>query len=175
MIKRFLLGTILILPFALIAPGQSSAPEDAKSRPNRQEILDLMARASRMPGQQQESELQRIANSQSESKTPRSDFLLCTGLAFGGNPKAQACVANAYENGRGVVEDPSEAYAWYSVAAENKKTDSATQERLEADRQRVKTKLVSAYPHPTDDDLDDLVKAQETRIAQYQSDARKKK
>ena len=175
MLKKLLLTLIIALPLAIATSAQEPASEDAKTRPNKQEVLDLMIKAGRMPAQQQNARIDAIWKDSSAGKTPRSDFLFCTGFAYLGNPKAQQCVGSAYENGRGIVEDLSEAYAWYAVALENKLTDKATAEKIEADKERVKERLLSAYPHPTEDDLDDLAKAQESRIAQYQEDVKKAK
>jgi|WetSurSiteA1Bulk_404760.scaffolds.fasta_scaffold26257_2 TPR repeat protein len=175
MLKRLFLIAIIALPLAIATSAQEPSSEDAKTRPNRQEILDLMIKASRMPAQQQSARLDVIGKDSSAGKTPRSDFLFCTGFAYLGNPKAQQCVGSAYENGRGIVEDLSDAYTWYAVAIENKLTDKATAEKIEADKERVKERLLSAYPHPTEDDLNDLVGAQKSRIAQYLEDVKKAK
>jgi hypothetical protein len=175
MLKRLLITAIIALPLIVAASAQEPAPEDARTRPNKQEILDLMIKSGRMPAKQQNARMDAIWQNASTSKTPRSDFLFCTGFAYLGNPKAQQCVGSAYENGRGIVEDLSEAYTWYAVALENKIADKAVAEKSEADKERVKERLLSAYPHPTEDDLDDLVRAQKTRIAQYQEDAKKVK
>ena len=40
--------------------------------------------------------------------------------------------------------------------------------KAEEDRDRTRDRLVSAYPHPTEDELNDLVNAQKSRIAHYQ-------
>ncbi len=111
----------------------------------------------------------------SDSKTARSDFLFCLGLAYRDNYKAQRCAAGDYENGIGIVEDLSEAYTWYAVALENPRIDESSKAKLEEDKERVKARLLSAYPHPSEDDLDDMVKTQKTRIAQYNQDAPKTK
>lgn len=178
MIRRFLFIAFIALPLALMQSlliGQDSAAgsEDAVTRPNKQEITDLMLQVRRMSDQEQNSRLARILKEQAASKTPRSDFMFCTGLAYLGNCKAQTCVANAYENGRGIVEDLNQAYAWYGIALERSITDETDAKRAEADRDRVKEKLISNYPHPTEDDLDDLVNSQKTRIAQYQEQIKK--
>jgi TPR repeat protein len=177
MFKRLLLAAMIALPliFTLAAAAQvsSTASENAKTRLNKQEVIDLMIKAGRMPAQQQSNKLDSIWKDLSASKTPRSDFLFCAGLAYLGNCKAQRCVASAYENGIGIVDDLSEAYSWYGVALENRISDKAAQELLEADTDRVKQKLLANYPHPTEDDLDDLVRAQKSRIAQYQEEAKK--
>ena len=181
MLKRLTLAILIVaFPFILIqatAAGQGSgaASEDVKTRPSKQEIIDLMTRMGRMPGQQQNSKLDQTWKDPSSGNTPRSDFMFCTGLAYLGNYKAQACVGNAYDKGRGVVEDPSEAYTWYALALGNSKADKGVEQRLQEDKERVKERLVSSYPAPTDDDLDDLVKALKSRIAQYQDEVKKGK
>jgi hypothetical protein len=171
MIKRFFF-TALLIALSQTLMAQS---EDVKARPNKQEITDLMVQIRRMPSQQQNEKLARILKDPANSKTPRSDFAFCTGLAYLGNYKAQMCVGNAYENGRGIVEDLSEAYAWYAIASESQITDESEAKRVEAERERVKEKLVSAYPHPTEDDLADMVNSQKTRIAQYLDQIKKNK
>jgi hypothetical protein len=176
MFKRFFLAALIILPLSIAQPrAQETASEDAKTRPNRQEILDLMNKAGRTPVQQQSSRIDSIWKDLSASKTPRSDFMYCLGLAYLGNYKAQRCAGSAYEKSIGIVEDLSEAYAWYAVALENQIADKAAEETITADRDRVKEKLLAAYPHPTEDDLDDLARTQKSRVTQYQQDAKKGK
>jgi TPR repeat protein len=168
MIRRLLLAAILLTAQAMAAE-QGSAPssEDVQTRPDRQEIIDLMIKSNRAPAQQRSERLNQLLG-QSESKTPRSDFLFCTGLAYLGDYKAQICVAKAYEAGRGVVEDGIEAYVWYSIAA-------AKDQKLEAEQERMKNKLQTAYPFPSDDDLEAQLNAQQSRIKQYQADMKKQK
>ena len=120
----------------------------------------MMLQASRISAQEQNSKVTQILKDQADSKTPRSDFMFCTGLAYLGNYKAQICVGYAHENGLGIVDDLSQAYAWYELALGNQIADEADAKRAEADRDRVKERLLSAYPHPTEDDLADLVNAQ---------------
>ena len=169
MIGRIFLMALL-LTFAQFAIAGS---EDIKTIPNKQEITDMMLQASRISGPEQNSKVTQILKEQANSKTPRSDFMFCTGLAYLGNCKAQICVGYAYENGLGIVDDLSLAYAWYGLALESRITDEADAKRAEADRDRVKERLLSAYPHPTEDDLADLVNSQKTRIAQYQEQFKK--
>jgi TPR repeat protein len=159
---------------AVTGTAQDSS-EETKTRPNRQEIIDLMVKTAKMPAQQQSAKIDSLWQASSGSPTPRSDFMFCTGLAYLGNYKAQRCVGSAYENGRGVVEDLSEAYAWYAVALDNKAADKPARETIEADKERVKGRLISAYPHPTEDELDDLAKGQKSRIEQYQEDLKSAK
>ena len=171
MIKRFFFTALLLtLPQLLMAQS-----EDVKARLNKQEITDLMIQVSRMPIQQQKDKTAQILKDPAGSKTPRSDFTFCTGLAYLGNYKAQMCVAGAIEKGRGIVEDLSEAYTWYAIASENQKSDEAEAKKAEEERERVKEKLISAYPHPTEDDLADMVNSQKDRISQYQDQIKKAK
>jgi hypothetical protein len=174
MLKKSLLIMIIAFPLTL-AQLRAQDSEDTKARPNKQEILNLMTSTGKMPAQQQSAKLDSIRQDSSGSKTPRSDFLFCVGLAYRGNYKAQRCVASDFEHGTGIVEDLSEAYAWYSVALENPRIDESSKAMLESDKERVKTRLLSAYPHPTEDDLDDMVNTQKSRIEQYNQDARKAK
>jgi TPR repeat protein len=152
---------------------QETSSEEPKTRPNKQEILELMTSAGRLPVAQQDARMDAIRQNAPAGKSARTDFLFCMGLAYLDNPKAQQCVGRAYENGRGIVEDLSDAYGWYAVALENKRADTALRETIEADKERVKDKLLSAYPHPTEDELEDLARAQISRIAQYRDDLKR--
>jgi hypothetical protein len=169
--KHFFLIALLL---TLSQPAIAGA-EDTKTRPNKEEITNLMLQASRMSEQEKTGKVLQVLKDQANSQTPRSDFMFCTGLAYLGNYKAQMCVANAFENGLGIVEDLSEAYTWYELALGNKIADDADAKKVEADRDRVKERLISAYPHPTEDELNDLVNAQKTRIAHYQEQVKKAK
>ncbi len=177
MLKKMTMAAAAVLLIMVVksAVAQDASSEDDKSRPDKQEILASMMKAGRMPAQQQTQKLDSILQDLSGSKTPRSDFLFCVGLAYAGNYQAQRCLASAYENGRGIVEDLSEAYTWYAVALENRIADENAKQMIEADKERVKTRLLAAYPHPTEDDLDDQVKAQKTLLAQYQAEMKKGK
>ncbi len=149
--------------------------ESEKARLTGKEITDLMVQASRMPAQQQNSRLDQILKDQAGSRTPRSDFTFCSGLAYLGNFKAQMCVGKAFETGSGIVEDTSEAYTWYAVASENRTADKAEIQQAESERDRLQLKLVAAYPHPTEDDLADMINSLKGRIAQYQEQIKKAK
>jgi TPR repeat protein len=178
MLKRLLLTALIALPVffaqsALSAQAPPAGSEGTKTRPNKQEIVNLMVQLGQMPGQQQNSKIDMILSDQAGSKTPRSDFMFCTGLAYLGNAKAQACVAKAYESGLGVVEDPSEAYTWYALACETRIADASEAQKVEEARDRTRDRLVSTYPHPTEEDLQDQVNAQRTKIAQYKSEIKK--
>ncbi len=171
MLRRLFLIALLIT----LSQSAFAGSEDAKTRPNKEEISALTLEASRMPAEDQGSRLARILKDQAGSQTPRSDFMFCTGLAYLGNYKAQMCVGNAFENGLGVVEDLTEAYTWHEIALSNSIANEADAKKAEENRDRTRDRLVSAYPHPTEDELNDLVSAQKTRIAQYQEQIKKAK
>jgi TPR repeat protein len=180
MLRQMFLTALFAAFFSLLparAAGQIPAPssEDVKTRLDKQEIIDLMARIGRMSRPQQDRKMDLILKDQSVSKTPRSDFMFCTGLAYLGDSRAQECVGRAFEKGIGTVEDMLEAYTWFALALENRGIDKAAKQRVQADKERVLTRLRSAYPSPTDDDLEDMVRAQESRIAQYQEEAKRTK
>lgn len=173
MFKHFFSEALIICSLifiqAIAIAQQPSVSEEAVTRPDKEEIIPWMIYTSRMSEKQQNEKLNAIYKNTSESdgKTPRSDFMTCTGLAYWGNGKAQQCVALAYEKSRGIVEDFSEAYAWYALAVSHKAEGS--EENLE----RIKTRLVSVYPAPTDDELDAQVAALKNRILKYQAEAKK--
>lgn len=180
MFRRFLLTVLIACTFSftqciLSAQESAAGSEETKSRPNRQEITELMVQMEKMTGGQQSDRIDRILAEQAGGRTSRPDFMFCTGLAYLGSAKAQACVARAYENGLGVVEDLSEAYTWYALACQTGFGEAAETEKAEAIRDRVKERLVSAYPHPTEEDLEDQVNAQKARIAQYLAEVKKAK
>jgi TPR repeat protein len=176
MIKRlFFMATMMVALSTIPVPAPAQGgPEDVKARPNKQDIMDQMTAAGQISASQRNSRLDQILSGQ-PGKAPRSDFMFCLGSAYLGNYKAQRCLGKAYEKGLGIVEDVSEAYTWYSVALENQSADKSAQKEIESDRDRVRDRLFSSYPAPTDDDLEDLVKAQKSRIAQYQSEVKKAK
>ena len=169
MVRRiFSIALLLALSQSAIA-----GSEDVKTRPNKEEIADLVLKAGRMSGQEQSARIDQILKDQAGSQSPRSDFLFCTGLAYLGNYKAQMCVGTAYEKRLRVVEDLSEAYAWYELALGNDIPVEADASKAAADRDRTKERLLSAYPHPTEDELSDMVNAQKTRISQYREQTKK--
>ena len=173
MIKRLFSAALIIFSFFIIQATaiaqQPSVSENAVTRPDKEEILPWMHYTSRLSEKQQDEKLAAILKnaSVSGSKTPRSDFMTCLGLAYWGNGKAQQCVAQAYEKSLGIVEDFLESYAWYAVALSHKTEGS--EENLE----RIKTRLVSVYPAPTEDELDDQLAALKNQILKYQAEAKK--
>jgi hypothetical protein len=178
MLNKILLAAAMMLSIPLLSlkaaiQSPAAASEDAKTRLNKQETIDLILKIGRIPRSQQDSRLALIAKNQSDSKTPRSDFEFCMGLAYLNNYKAQACVAQAYERGTGIVEDLSDAYVWYTLALESLIEDAATQKRLQAEKERITLKLRASYPAPSDDELDDLVKAEKNRMTEYQNEVKK--
>ena len=175
MLRRLLLAALVALPFSLLLARAAGPSEDEKTRLSKQEVIDLMIQVGRMPRAQQESKMDLVSKDQSGSKTPRSDFLFCTGLGYLGNYRAQACVGNAFEKGLGIVEDLTEAYGWYGLALESHIADKEAEQRIQDSQMRVLQKLRSSYPSPSDDDLDDLVREQKSRVAQYQEEIKKAK
>jgi TPR repeat protein len=172
MIKRRWLPVTIILSFSLAqgsiaGQGPSPASENERTRIFKPDIIELMVRIGRLPVLEQSDKMDLIWKAQGRSKTPRSDFLFCMRFAYLGNYKAQAYLGYAYENGRGIVEDLSEAYAWYSVALDHPDADKEFLQKLKEDTERVKQKLQMNYPAPTDDDLDDLVKDRKQQIGLY--------
>jgi hypothetical protein len=177
--KLFLAALVTIsFPFlsaraAVQAP--SAASEDTKTRLNKNEIVDLMLKIGRMPRAQQNSRIAQIVKSPSDSKTQRSDFEFCIGLAYLGNYKAQICAAQAFEHGWGIVPDLSDAYAWYILALENPIDDAAARQRLEEEKERLVLKLRANYPSPSDEELENLVGAEKSRLADYRNEVSKVK
>jgi TPR repeat protein len=176
MVKRLFFLVTIALPVSFMSsPARAQGfPEDVKTRPDKKQIIVQMDAVGQMPAAQRNARLNQIL-SEPTRKTPRSDFMFCLGAAYLGNYKAQACLGKAYEAGLGIVEDLSEAYTWYSVALENPSAAKDVEKEIGPDRDRVKQKLLSSYPAPSEDDLDDMVKAQKSRITQYQSEVRKAK
>jgi TPR repeat protein len=180
MIKRLWLVAMITLSLSpaqgiSAAQGASAASENERTRIYKQDIIELMVQIGRMPVLQQSDKMDKIWKEQSRSKTPRSDFLFCMGYAYLGNYKAQAYLGYALENGRGIVEDLSEAYVWYSVALDHPAAEKEFIQKLQADTQRVKQKLQLSYPAPTDDDLDELVKAKKEQLVLYLAEIRNTK
>jgi hypothetical protein len=165
--------SLTLLPSRAITQAPSAASEEVKTRPNKAEILGFMQKVGRMTRAQQDSRISQITQSHPNSKTPRSDFEFCVGLAYRGNAKAQACVARAFERGLGIVVDLSDAYVWYALALENPIDDAAFKKSLEEDKERVTLKLRLNYPSPSDDELEDLVTAERNRLTGYREEIAK--
>ena len=171
MIKRlFLAVTLICLIFASFAAAQvPAASETDIYRPDKKEIADWMTQMSKLPVAQQnertDAALQNISTS--SGKTPRSDFQLCAAMAFLGNAKAQRCVGFAYEKGFGVVDDMLEAYVWLEIAHKGGDKESASEVS------RVLLILNSAYPAPSEEELEAAVEEQERLIIEYRKEIEK--
>ena len=171
MFKRLLLSLTSIfsfLAFAAAAQVPASSETDVYL-PDKNDIISWMSQAAKMPAARQnemaDAALKGISTS--DSKTPRSDFQLCVGLAYLGNAKAQRCAGYAYEKGFGVVDDMLEAHTWFELA------HSGGDKESEADARRVLLILNSAYPAPTEEELENMAKDQKRKIAEYQKEIKK--
>jgi hypothetical protein len=156
MFKRSLFSFALAISFAasILIAQTTGADETAKTRPDKQEIIDIMAQVNKIPPQQQTAKIDSIIKNSTASKTPRSDFMFCLGAAYLGNRQGQICAANAYERATGIVEDFTEAYTWHAIAG----SEGA---------EKMKIKLVSVYPAPTDEELENAVNARKSEAAHY--------
>ena len=171
MFERLRLVVILVLSnltFAFTAQVPAASETDI-FLPDKNDTIAWMNQASNMPAARQNESLDAALKgvSTSESKTPRSDFQLCAGLAHLGNAKAQRCLGYAYEKGIGVVDDILEAYVWFELAHKGGDAES------EADAERVLLILNSAYPAPSEEELELLVSEQQKKIAEYQKEVKK--
>jgi hypothetical protein len=165
MVKKLFLAAMIALPLTLasvIAAGQASAPASGGERTKlgKDEITMLMIQVGRMPVAVQDRKMKIIWAYLPESETPRSDFLFCTGFAYLGNYKAQACLGNAFENGKGTEKDLVDAFVWYSIALDNPIDDSAAKRKIQEDGDRIKRELLSGSPAKTEKELSDFIKAQ---------------
>jgi len=170
MFKRLFLALTLIFSiFTLTAAAQVPAVSETDVyRPGKTEIADWMNQMSKLPTEQQNEKTDAALKgiSASSSKTPRSDFQLCAAMAFLGNAKAQRCVGYAYEKGFGVVDDMLEAYVWFVLAQKGGDSESAS------DVSRVLLILNSAYPAPSEEDLESMVDEQKRLINEYQKETK---
>lgn len=141
--------------------------EGAVTRPDDAEILEWMRFKGPMSAEERGSALEGILARMAAGggATPRSDFLTAAAFAHRGDGRAQYCLGLAYEKGLGVVEDLTDAYVWYALAARSGYAAAG-----EA-RERVKTLLVSVYPAPTDEELDTLTAAAAGTIARLGAEA----
>jgi TPR repeat protein len=169
--RCFLVALLLLLGWGGAAPARPlpAVDEDAVTRPDDTEIVEWMGRTASMTEAERASALDAILARMTAGggETPRTDFMTCAALAHRGEGRAQYCVGQAYENGTGVVEDPTDAYVWYALAARAGYGAGA-----EA-RERVKTLLVSVYPAPTDEELGALEAAALEAVARLGAEARK--
>ena len=164
-----ILATLIIglMPLEGIGQDLAAASENEKTRLDKDEIMELMIQVERLSVLERDSRMDRIWKDPSGSRTPRSDFLFCAGLAYLGNYKAQAHLGSAFENGRGIVVDSSESYVWYSIALDNAADDDEAKKNIQERRERVKMGLISVYPAPSDHELEGYVEAQKNRITEY--------
>jgi hypothetical protein len=164
--------SLALLPTTVSGQGLKAKSENDQTRLSKDEVTRLMIQVGRVPVVEQDHKIEEIWRDQSSSKTPRSDFLFCVGLAYLGNNKAQACLGRAFEKGIGIVQDPTEAYVWYSIALDAPIDEKELRQNIQADRQRIKQGLVSMYPAPSDEELADLVEAQKHRMTEYLTEIR---
>jgi len=162
--------TFIFSVFAFTATAQvPAASEKDIYRPDKSDIIAWMNQASNIPAAQQneraDAALKGIMSS--GSKTPRSDFQLCVALAYLGNAKAQRCVGYAYEKGIGVVDDTLESYVWFEIAQSGGDAES------KADAARLLLVLNSAYPAPSEEELEVMTAEQKGKIAGYQKEIKK--
>ncbi len=164
---------IAIIPLTVVGQDLNAASENEKTRLSEDEITNLMIQVERLPVLEQNSKMDRIRKDPSGSQTPRSDFLFCVGLAYLGNYKAQAYLGSAFENGRGIVGDNYESYVWYSIALSNAIDAEELKPQIQESRDRVKLALISVYPAPSDQELEELVEAQKNRITECLAEMKK--
>ena len=136
--------------------------------PDKNDVIAWMNQASKMSAAQQNERADAALENVSSSggKTPRSDFQICLGLAYLGNAKAQRCIGYAYEKGIGVVNDMMEAYVWFEIA------HKGGDKKSEPEASRTLLILNSAYPAPSEDELERLTEEQEKKIAEYQKEVK---
>ena len=168
MFKRLFFAVTFILSILVsaVAAQIPAASETEIYRPDKNDIIAWMNQASKIPAAQQNEKADAALKgiSASSSKTPRSDFQLCVGLAYLGNAKAQRCVGYAYEKGFGVVDDMMEAYVWFALAHGGGDAES------ESDVTRLVLVLNSAYPAPSEEELETVAAEQKEKIAAYQKE-----
>jgi len=171
MFKRlFIVVTFILSVFTCAAAAQVSATSEKDVyRPDKKDIIVWMDQASKMPASQQNEKLDAALKgvSVSGSKTPRSDFQLCLGLAYLGNARAQRCVGYAYEKGIGIVDDPLEAFVWFTLAQSGGVAESRS------DVARMALVLNSVYPAPSEEELETMAAEQKVKIATYQKEVKK--
>jgi len=171
MFKRLFLTvtfTFTVLVFAAAAQVPAASETDIY-RPDKSDIIAWMNQAAKMPAAQQNERADAALKGilASGGKTPRSDFQLCMGLAYLGNAKAQRCAGYAYEKGVGIIDDTLEAYVWFELAHSGGDAES------EADVTRVVLTLNSAYPAPSEEELEVMAAEQKGKIAEYQKEIKK--
>jgi hypothetical protein len=174
--NRFLFLVVIAGLFVSLIPSAAGGQdfevdsEKEKTRLNKDEITKLMIQVGRLPVPEQNSKMDRLWKDPSGSQTPRSDFLFCAGLAYWGNYKAQAYLGVAFENGRGIVSDSYESYIWYEIALDNPIDDAEMVQKIKEARDRVKLGLISVYPAPSEQELEELVTTRKDKISEYQAE-----
>ena len=172
MARKLLLRSLIALPFILspaITAGQDSKSARAveSTKLAKDEITMLMIQVGRMPVKQQDRKMEMIWDHLDGNETPKSDFLFCSGFAYLGNYKAQACLGNAFEKGRGVEKDLTDAYVWYAIAFDNPIEDPEIRQQIRANRDRLKKTLLTGTPARSGKELEDLVKLQKATRTLY--------
>jgi len=167
MIKKLLLTITMMLPVAVLAQEIKPASESEKTLLNKSEIIDLIKQVGQMSPQQRNEKIKQLCATDADSKTPRSDFLYCSAFAYLDHYKAQACLARAFENGRGIIQSYTDAYVWYTLALEHPIEDAGIKEKIQAGQDHIKMMLFSVYPAPSDYELEDEVKTQKEKIEEY--------
>jgi len=176
MYRKFILAVTIPLALTLAlmtAIGQEIKPasESEQTLLNKSETIALMNQVKSMSSQQQKEKINQVWMADTNSKTPRSDFLYCSAFAYLNDYKAQACLARAFENGRGIVSNLTDAYVWYTIALEHSANDAALESEIESGQARVKTMLLSVYPAPSDFELEEAVTNQKEKIEEYAAGA----
>jgi len=181
--RKRVISAVILVVFCKISIGEtgfcswqekpaSPASEQAKTRPDREEILEMMASISKVSPPARDSAIEKILKSGPDGKTPRSDFLYCLGAAYLGDVRAQICLGKAYEKGVGIVEDATDAFVWYSIALSGSISDQALEQEIRTARQRMTAILVQGYPAPSEEELNALVQKEQLRIREYQEQLR---
>jgi ribosomal protein S18 len=168
---RISLPLVLVLA---IAAGQTvrQGMADEATKLSKDEILMLMIQVGRIPVVQQDRKMDMIWTHLNRSDTPKSDYLFCSGFAYLGNYKAQACLGNAFENGRGTAKDLLDAYVWYSIAFDNPIDDPEIRQQIRSSRERIKKALLTGVSAKTEKELEDQVKLQKATKMLYLTEFR---
>ena len=167
-----IIAAYVLMPIALSGQEIKALSEDEQTRLGKDEITKLMIQVRRMPAVERDRKMDLLWSGKSGDKTPRSDFLFGVGLAYLGNYKAQAYLGRAYELGKGIVRDTYESYIWYSIALSNPVDDPEAKKKIQSERHHIKQLLVSVYPAPSDQELDDLVEARKRQMSDYLAEIR---
>ena len=169
--KVLCLAIMIVISFTLMTTllvGQDlkAVSENEQTRLSRDEITKLMIQVGSVPVAEQNRKIDLLWADKAGDKTPRSDFLFCMGMAYLGNYKAQAYLGRAFEAGKGIVIDFYESYVWHSIALSNAVDDREAEQKIQSDKDRIKQLLVSVYPSPSDQELDELIEARKQEITE---------